>query len=108
METAKFFLTAHSRAPELNLFGEPRVAMWPISSLTNTTANSYRTTSDQLIAFCSSTSGTNSVGASVTNSDHFTRAPHNNAILNGVYVAGLTGSNSSTSDVNLARNVASF
>lgn len=26
----RFFLTAHSRAPELNLFGRPRIAMWPV------------------------------------------------------------------------------
>jgi len=30
METGKFFMTAHSRAPEVTLFGTPRVAMWPI------------------------------------------------------------------------------
>ncbi len=43
----RFFLTAHSRAPELNIFGTPRVAIWPIhesdSSLT-------RTAFDQLMA----------------------------------------------------------
>jgi uncharacterized protein (TIGR02600 family) len=30
LEQARFFLTPHSRAPELNLFGQPRVTMWPI------------------------------------------------------------------------------
>ena len=30
-ETARYFLTAHSRAPELNLFGLPRVCIWPES-----------------------------------------------------------------------------
>ena len=68
VETAKFFLTAHSRAPELTLKGTPRVAMWPISSLPNAATNTYQTTTDQLIAFCASTRGTNSAGVAVTNS----------------------------------------
>jgi hypothetical protein len=29
LERMRFFLTAHSRAPELNLFGRPRVTIWP-------------------------------------------------------------------------------
>jgi hypothetical protein len=45
-----FFLTANSRAPELNLHGRPRVAMWPLSSINN---NTHRTPADRLIAFCS-------------------------------------------------------
>ena len=32
VDTCRFFLTAHSKAPELNLFGLPRVAVWPIWS----------------------------------------------------------------------------
>ncbi len=31
LEKIKFFLTASSRAPELNLFNRPRFALWPIS-----------------------------------------------------------------------------
>ncbi len=48
MEKSKFFLTARSNAPELNLFNRPRIAIWPInmSPLTPSTL-------DQLIAFCS-------------------------------------------------------
>ena len=30
MDKTRFFLTAHSRAPELNLFGRPRVTIWPV------------------------------------------------------------------------------
>jgi uncharacterized protein (TIGR02600 family) len=30
VDTCRFFLTAHSKAPELNMFGLPRVAMWPL------------------------------------------------------------------------------
>ena len=58
VERARFFVTARSRAPELNLFGKPRVAIWPIH---NTNDAAHRTGFDQLIAFCSSsvtTSGT--------------------------------------------------
>lgn len=56
-EQAKFFLTAHSRAPETNLFNLPRVAMWPIYTLGPNGAPdvSHTTPFDRLIAFCSST-----------------------------------------------------
>ena len=30
IDKARFFLTAHNRSPELNLFGRPRVSIWPI------------------------------------------------------------------------------
>ncbi|TLD72641.1 Verru_Chthon cassette protein A [Phragmitibacter flavus] len=30
--TSRFFLTTHSRAPELNLFNQPRMMLWPISA----------------------------------------------------------------------------
>ena len=50
VNTANFFLTANSRAPEVNLFGQPRISMWPVS--TGTDAN-HRTATDQLLAFCS-------------------------------------------------------
>jgi len=49
LERAKFFLTASSRAPDVNLFNKPRVCIWPIS---NNTAQ--RTAYDNLMAFCSS------------------------------------------------------
>ncbi len=50
VEGARFFLTASSRAPELNLFGLPRIATWPIHAVNDT---NYRTVNDRLIAFCS-------------------------------------------------------
>ncbi|MEZ0386834.1 MAG: hypothetical protein ACAI34_07200, partial [Verrucomicrobium sp.] len=31
LELGKFFLTAHSRAPELNIYGKPRISLWPQS-----------------------------------------------------------------------------
>lgn len=45
-----FFLTASSRAPELNLFGQPRVTIWPIHK---EDSDIRRTPYDRLIAFCS-------------------------------------------------------
>ena len=48
-----FLLTATSRAPELNLFGKPRIALWPLNA--NAT---NRTPVDKLIAFCSSMNAT--------------------------------------------------
>jgi uncharacterized protein (TIGR02600 family) len=53
LEQSRFFLTASSRAPDLNVFGQPRVAIWPISSqILTTTGNTYCTAWDRLIAFC--------------------------------------------------------
>jgi uncharacterized protein (TIGR02600 family) len=65
LERARFFLTAQSRMPEVNMFGTPRVAIWPIADeggieyeagrkTSGSTGNQYRTGYDQLIAFCSS------------------------------------------------------
>ncbi len=48
LEKAKFFLTAHSRAPELNLFGKPRLSLWPLQL-----SAAQRNAKDQLLAFCS-------------------------------------------------------
>ena len=58
IETGKFFLTAHSRAPETTLFGTPRVTMWPIPDTQSTPKAGKKmaiTTLDQLIKFCSTT-----------------------------------------------------
>lgn len=58
LERAKFFLTASSRAPDVNLFNKPRVSIWPVHS---STSPDYRTPFDRLIAFCGTFgSGTNS------------------------------------------------
>jgi uncharacterized protein (TIGR02600 family) len=90
LETAKFFLTAHSRAPELNLSGMPRIAIWPVSSIND---SNHRTATDQLIAFCSSTIGSGGTGAS-RNNYYFTRHPFT-ASPSG------TGSNSTIGDISL-------
>lgn len=52
LEEARFFITASSRSPDVNLFGKPRVCIWPISS-TIGSGTSDRTTFDKTIAFCS-------------------------------------------------------
>ncbi len=52
LEKAKFFLTAHSRAPETNLYGLPRVALWPLMA-----GAGLRNAKDKLIAFCSTIGG---------------------------------------------------
>ena len=50
LDTMRFFITTTSRSSDLNLFGQPRVTIWPISGVND--AN-HRTPYDQLIAFCS-------------------------------------------------------
>jgi len=58
LEQKKFFLTAHSRAPDLNLFNLPRVACWPIYQLSGTAYDSTHTTAyDRLIGACSTING---------------------------------------------------
>lgn len=66
VEAARFFLTAHSRAPELNLLGKPRVSMWPVWDL-NTGLRVTRSAIDKLLSFCASIQG------STTNYYYFTR-----------------------------------
>lgn len=56
LERASAFLTAQSRASEVNMFGYPKVAMWPIAD--ESLGNDRRTRFDRLIAFCSSLSPT--------------------------------------------------
>ncbi|MDB6118169.1 MAG: Verru Chthon cassette protein, partial [Verrucomicrobiaceae bacterium] len=56
LERARAFLTAHSRAPETNMFGLPRVAIWPVpdSSTPDGSGNfsDYRTAFDTQVALC--------------------------------------------------------
>ncbi|MEM6823345.1 MAG: Verru_Chthon cassette protein A, partial [Verrucomicrobiota bacterium] len=62
LERAKFFLTVSSRAPETNLFNQPRVAIWPIYNADYGDPldyNKFLTPFDQLIHYCAS------MGASV-------------------------------------------
>ena len=52
VEAGRFFLTSSSRAPELNLFDLPRVAIWPEAATA-----SARTPFDEVIAFSSTIGG---------------------------------------------------
>lgn len=52
IERAKFFLTARSNSPEVNLFKLPRMAIWPINAGTKTPS-----TLDKLIARCATING---------------------------------------------------
>jgi|GEM_PF-341425 len=52
LETGRFFLTAHSRAPETNGFNRPRISLWPIQAET-----SARNPKDKLLAFCANVAG---------------------------------------------------
>lgn len=56
-QAAQFFLTSSSRAPELNLFGQPRVSIWPIYNSAIATDNNHHTATDRLFAFCSTSNG---------------------------------------------------
>lgn len=58
LEKARFFLTAHSRAPETNLFNLPRIACWPVFK---DLAVDRVTPFDRLIAFCASTGPDNAL-----------------------------------------------
>ena len=55
LRRSRFFLTANSRAPEINLFGLPRVALWPVDSRVpnDLSPSDRRTAYDELIAFAS-------------------------------------------------------
>jgi uncharacterized protein (TIGR02600 family) len=52
LEKMRFFLTAQSRAPEINLYGRPRVTAWPVNA-----DPTLRTTYDDLFAFTSTLGG---------------------------------------------------
>ncbi len=48
LSRSRFFITAHNRAPEINLLGGPRMTLWPLQN-----NKSERNSKDKLIAFCS-------------------------------------------------------
>ena len=66
LERARFFLTATSRAPEVNVLGRPRVGLWPLQANTADPGHPEtapaRNAKDRLIAFCTSISRTDSDG----------------------------------------------
>ncbi len=52
LRRSRFFLTANSRAPEITLYGTPRLCLWPENSNV-----AQRTAYDQLAAFCTTLGG---------------------------------------------------
>ena len=76
IDRSRFFLTAHNRAPELNLFGRPRVSIWPVPTKEGETGllaaydpstkqTGIRNPSDELLRFCST------VGGDITDTGRF-------------------------------------
>jgi uncharacterized protein (TIGR02600 family) len=60
LRRAQFFITANSRAPDVNLFNFPRVCIWPITIAppgSTNPATTYQTAFDQLIKFCTTIAG---------------------------------------------------
>ena len=54
IERVRFFLTANSRAPDVNMFNKPRVTLWPLQVNPDPQSGlATRTPIDSLIAFCS-------------------------------------------------------
>lgn len=49
LDRRRFFVTASSRAPEVNLFNQPRVSIWPVHEVND---DAHRTAYDRLTAFC--------------------------------------------------------
>ena len=52
---SRFFLTTHSRAPELNAFDMPRISIWPTASTPENPLGEMRTAFDDMIRFCATT-----------------------------------------------------
>jgi len=52
---SRFFLTVHSRAPELNAFDMPRISIWPTASKPENSLGKLRTAFDDMIRFCATT-----------------------------------------------------
>jgi uncharacterized protein (TIGR02600 family) len=101
IDASRFLLTAHSRSPELNLFGRPRVSIWPVPTplgegLLLTSAKDPDTgklgihnPSDDLMRFCST------VGADST---------VNNPSRPGQFIFDREDPYSATTDFNRQRN----
>lgn len=87
LERTSAFLTAHSRASEINLFGLPRVAMWPLPATSN-----KRTGFDNLIEFASR------LGNATSGNSYIFQREHSRSIPSA-------GINASTYDIELPRNV---
>jgi uncharacterized protein (TIGR02600 family) len=74
LEKTRFFLTASSRAPEVNLFNKPRIALWPLS-LNKTMRNAV----DGVIAFASTTGRNSPTDGNNERAYYFQRSRVDNA-----------------------------
>jgi uncharacterized protein (TIGR02600 family) len=82
LQQLRFFLSANSEGPEVNLFGQPRISIWPINNDYNpvTNPNSPKvTTTDKLIANASTLFPT-SGGTTTAYPYYFTRSQANSCI----------------------------
>jgi len=58
LDRTRFFLTATSRTPEVNLFNKPRITLWPLQVDPDPeSGGGTRNSKDKLIAFCSTIGG---------------------------------------------------
>ncbi len=90
---ARFFLTTHSKAPETNPFGWPKISLWPVSDVT-----SERHQLDRKMVLAASLPGS----AGAARQDYFLQRA-------GTWSVGNAGpSQSAILDTNLSRNVQLF
>jgi len=87
IEKARFFLTANSRSPEVNMFNKPRITLWPeqystVHAGATTLAPACWNPKDKLIAFCS-TIGTTPYYFQRYNSYDYAPAPLGSVRING-------------------------
>jgi uncharacterized protein (TIGR02600 family) len=71
IERSRFFLSAHSRAPEMTIHGLPRITMWPVAD--EKLGSTRRTSFDNMLALCS-TLRPGTSGAAIKHSYIFRRA----------------------------------
>ena len=95
LEKVRFFLTANSRAPELNVFNRPRVTFWPVSlpGPKDPPSTTRRTNFDNLFSFTSTIGGKsfNFVRFYARDATTDMNAPQNVAMFS--YLTWLTGDN---------------
>lgn len=87
IERSRFFLTAQSRSPEFNIHGLPRVCIWPVAD-ESSLGKKWRTSFDNVIAFCSS------IQRNSSSSDTYSRS----------YIFRRANARNGSSDLNISRN----
>jgi len=97
LEQTKFFLTASSRAPDLNLFGRPRISLWPLQVSTN-----LRNAKDNLLAFCTTT------GSGATAAQYYFQQYNAFSSANGNFNQTPSSQSTSMDWTNISRNQSLF